>query len=347
MEENVKYILLGRTLEEIKAWTTSLGMPSYTARQLMDWIYKKRVRRFEDMSNIALKYRTLLAEKAELGLSSPSRVAVSVDGTKKYLFSTASGTDIESVYIPDKERATLCVSSQAGCKMHCAFCMTGRMGFKAQLQASEILNQILSIPESEQLTNLVFMGMGEPCDNIEAVLSCLSILTSEHAFAWSPKRITVSSIGLLPGLKRVLDESHCHIAISLHTPDVIQRREWIPAEKAWPIKTTLETLRSYDFSKQRRLSFEYIMFKDQNDGLEHAKALLILLKGLSCRINLIRFHTIPDTPFVCADEERIQQFAAFLTERGVQTTVRASRGEDIQAACGLLSTAEKIKKAKA
>ena len=338
METTEKYILLGRTLPELKEWVQSQGMPSFAAGQLMDWIYVKRARSFSEMTNLSLKHRALLEEKASLGLTEPLSVAVSRDGTKKYLFGTPAGIGVECVYIPDRERATLCVSSQVGCKMHCAFCMTGRMGFKAQLSAHEILNQVLSVPESSSLTNLVFMGMGEPCDNVEAVLRSIRLLTDERGLAWSPKRITLSSIGAMPGLQRVLEETRVQIAISLHTPDLQQRGEWVPAERIWPIRDTLDLLRGYDFSHQRRLSFEYVMFRGLNDDIAHARMLLSLLNGLNCRMNLIRFHSIPDTPFVRSEESTIQAFADYLNAKGLLTTVRASCGEDIEAACGLLST---------
>lgn len=343
MEAENRFVLLGKTQAELKTWLQENAMPGFMASQLMDWIYKKRVRSFDEMTNISLKHREFLKENATLGLAAPMACACSKDGTKKYLFATSTGIGIEAVYIPDHDRATLCVSSQVGCKMHCAFCMTGRMGYKASLAAHEILNQVLSIEDSLSLTNLVFMGMGEPCDNIEAVLRAIHTLTDEKAFAWSPKRITLSTIGLWPGLKRVLDETSVHIALSLHTPDAIQRREWIPAQKAYPVSETLQALKNYDFSHQRRLSFEYIMFDGLNDEMAHARKLLSLLNGLKCRMNLIRFHRIPDTPFSPSSEEKIQAFADFLNAKGLQTTVRASRGEDIQAACGLLSTIEKDK----
>ncbi len=343
MEAGGKFILLGKTHLELKTWLLAQGLPAFMASQLMDWIYKKRARSFGEMSNISLKHRAFLQEKASLGLRAPMSCACSKDGTKKYLFATSTGIGIEAVYIPDHDRATLCVSSQVGCKMHCAFCMTGRMGYKASLAAHEILNQVMSIEDSLSLTNLVFMGMGEPCDNIEAVLRAIKTLTDEKAFAWSPKRITLSTIGLWPGLKRVLEETSVHIAISLHTPDAIQRREWIPAQKAYPIADTLQALKAYDFAHQRRLSFEYIMFRDMNDELAHARKLLSLLNGLKCRMNLIRFHQIPDSPFLPSPEEKINAFADFLNAKGLQTTIRASRGEDIQAACGLLSTLENDK----
>ena len=342
--DSEKMILLGKTQSELRQWLQEQGLPGYMAAQLMDWIYRKRARSFDAMTNISLKHRSFLQEHASLGLTDPVATAVSKDGTRKYLFATASGTGIEAVYIPDHDRATLCVSSQVGCKMHCAFCMTGRMGYKASLAAHEILNQVLSIEDSASLTNLVFMGMGEPCDNVTEVLRAINTLTDPQGLAWSPKRITLSSIGLWPGLKRVLDETSVHIAISLHSPDAAQRLEWIPAQKAYPVANTLQALKDYDFAHQRRLSFEYIMFDGLNDTQAHARRLLSLLNGLKCRMNLIRFHRIPDSPFAPSSEANIQAFADYLNAKGLQTTVRASRGEDIQAACGLLSTLATIKK---
>jgi len=333
-----KFQILGKRPDEVRAWVLEQGMPSYAAKQLNEWIYVKRVKHFDDMTNLSKSNRALLNEKADLGFSDPVHASHSKDGTIKYLFETIQGALVESVYIPETDRATLCVSSQYGCKMGCEFCMTGRMGFKAQLSAQEILNQILSIPESETLTNIVFMGMGEPMDNIEQVLRALDILTSEDGFAWSPKRITVSTIGVHPGLLRFLNESKCHLAVSLHTPLSDQRLEWMPSEKAWPLEETIRILKNYDFSKQRRLSFEYIVFKGLNDSPAHAKSLLALLRGLDCRVNLIRFHTIPNTPFKSPDEMTVQRFADYLNAKGLKTTIRRSRGEDIQAACGLLST---------
>ena len=333
-----KFQVLGKYPEELRTWLQVQGLPGYATKQLHDWIYVKRARDFEKMTNLSKTNRMLLEERADLGFSEPVHASYSVDGTVKYLFKTQQDQLIESVYIPEDDRATLCVSSQVGCKMNCGFCMTGRMGFKAQLTAQEILNQILSIPESESLTNIVFMGMGEPLDNIDEVMRALDVLTSEDAFSWSPKRITVSSIGVHPGLLRFLEESKCHLAISLHTPFSTQRLSWMPSEKAWPMEKTIQILRNYDFSKQRRLSFEYILFKGLNDTPAHAKSLIALLRGLECRINLIRFHTIPDSPFKSTDEMTVHAFSDYLNARGLKTTIRKTRGEDIQAACGLLST---------
>lgn len=267
----------------------------------------------------------------------------SVDGTVKYLFRTPTRNFIEAVYIPDEDRATLCVSSQVGCKMNCKFCMTGKQGFTANLTANQILNQIYSIPEREKLTNLVFMGMGEPFDNLDEVLKVLEILTSEYGYGWSPKRITVSSVGLKKGLERFLNESDCHLAISMHTPIPSQRRDLMPAEKAFSITEIIDILHNYDFSKQRRLSFEYIVFKGVNDSLIYAKEIVKLLRGIECRVNLIRFHAIPDVDLEGVDMEAMTTFRDYLTQHGVFATIRASRGEDIFAACGMLSTAKQQK----
>ena len=262
-----------------------------------------------------------------------------MDGTVKYLFPTESGHCVESVFIPEGERATLCVSTQVGCRMGCRFCMTGRQGFQGNLTAKDILNQIFMLPERERLTNVVFMGQGEPMDNVDAVLKATDILTADYGFAWSPRRITVSSVGVRKGLARFLQESECHLAISLHNPFAEERREIMPAENAFSIDECLALLHTQDWSHQRRLSFEYIVFAGLNDSQRHARELVRELSQLHCRVNLIRFHTIPDTPFRGASEERMIWLRDYLTRHGVTTTIRASRGEDIMAACGLLNTA--------
>lgn len=333
-----RFQLLGKGLEEIKSWVVSQGLKPYVAIQLIDWIYLKRVHGFAGMTNLSKKTREILDKNAELYYSEPVQTSISSDGTKKYLFRTLNGSFIESVYIPESDRATLCISSQVGCKMGCEFCMTGRMGFISNLKSYEILNQILAIPETDELTNIVFMGMGEPMDNIDEVLKSLERLTSDDGFAWSPKRVTVSTIGQIQGMLRFLNESKCHLAVSLHTAIPSQRLEWMPAQKAWPESELIRILKTFDFSGQRRLSLEYIVFKGLNDTRLHADELLKLLKGLECRVNLIRFHSIPGSQFKSPDESVMQEFADYLNKKGLKTTIRRSRGEDIQAACGLLST---------
>ena len=340
MMTDIKSPLLGKTLEELNLIVSDLGMPKFTAKQIASWLYEKKVASTEEMTNLSLKNRELLSQNYEIGATPPVHEMRSVDGTVKYLFRTPENDYIEAVYIPDDDRATLCVSSQVGCKMNCKFCMTGKQGYTNSLTAAQILNQIYSIPERDTLTNVVFMGMGEPFDNLDEVLRALKILTADYGYAWSPKRITVSTVGLKKGLERFLEESDCHLAVSLHSPFPAQRRELMPAEKAFSIMEIIEILKRYDFSKQRRLSFEYIVFKGVNDSLLYAKELVKILRGLDCRINLIRFHAIPGVDLEGTDMDSMVEFRDYLTQHGVFATIRASRGEDIFAACGMLSTAK-------
>lgn len=332
--------LLGLTLAELQNVVKNLRMPGFSAKQIASWLYDKRVTSIDDMSNLSLKHRGLLKEIYEVGAEAPMDAMRSVDGTVKYLYRTGEGHFVEAVYIPEEDRATLCVSSQVGCKMNCKFCMTGKQGFAANLTSHQIINQISSLPEREKLTNVVMMGMGEPLDNLDEVLKALEVMTASYGYGWSPKRITLSSVGLRKGLKRFIEESDCHLAISLHSPVPLQRRDLMPAEKAFSITEIVELLRNYDFSKQRRLSFEYIVFKGVNDSLTYAKELLKLLRGVDCRINLIRFHAIPGVDLEGADMETMTAFRDYLTSHGLFTTIRSSRGEDIFAACGMLSTAK-------
>lgn len=340
--EVVKKSLMGLNLLELKAVAKEFGMPAFTGGQMAKWLYIQHVTTIDEMTNISKNNREKLKAAYTIGCKKHIDAQYSNDGTIKYLFPTDNGKFVETVYIPDDDRATLCVSSQIGCKMNCLFCQTGKQGFEGNLSVGDILNQIYSLPEIEKLTNIVFMGQGEPMDNYDNVLRTTQILTSDYGFAWSPKRITVSSIGVKSKLKRFLEESDCHIAISLHSPIPTERAEIMPGEKGMSIAEIVELLRNYDFSHQRRLSFEYIVFKGVNDTERHAKEIIKLLKGLDCRINLIRFHTIPNVPLHGVDDRKMEEFRNYLTKHGVFTTIRASRGEDIFAACGLLSTAKKI-----
>lgn len=337
---NDKTPLLGMTLAELKEVAKNVGLPAFAGGQIAQWIYIKHVRSIDEMTNISKAGREKLSAQYTIGCMPHLDAQYSKDGTIKYLFPTQSGKFVETVFIPENDRATLCVSSQVGCKMHCKFCMTGKQGFTASLTVNQILNQIYSIPERDTLTNVVFMGMGEPFDNLDAVLKALEILTSDYGYKWSPKRITVSTVGLRKGLQRFIEESDCHLAISLHSPVPEQRSSLMPAERAYSIVEMVDLLHNYDFSKQRRLSFEYIMFKEVNDSPVYAKELVRLLRGLDCRINLIRFHSIPNVNLEGSSMNTMIAFRDYLTEHGVFTTIRASRGEDIFAACGMLSTAK-------
>ena len=337
--------LMGMTLEELKFAASQVSLPAYAAKQMADWLYKKKIRSVDEMTNISSSKRELLSSLYDVGAAPPAEAAYSSDGTTKYLFAAGNGTHfVESVYIPSKDRATLCVSSQIGCKMNCLFCMTGKQGFSGNLTANEILNQIQSIPENEELTNIVFMGMGEPLDNPDELYKVLEILTSDYGYAWSPKRITVSTIGILPELKRFIEKDNCHLAISLHSPFHAERLSLMPIEKAYNIDNIIDLLHEYDFSHQRRISFEYIMFEKLNDTEHHAKELSRLLKGLDCRINLIKFHSIPEVNLRSSSEQQMVKFRDILNTSGITCTIRASRGEDIFAACGMLSTGKNNKK---
>ena len=356
-------ILLGKTLEELQAVAQEVGLPRFAGKQLAEWIYVRRATSFDEMTNISLKGREALKARYTIGRHAPVAEAVSKDGTKKYLFrisnsisgltSNSEAVFIESVYIPDDDRATLCVSTQAGCKMGCKFCMTGTLGFHGHLSAADILNQIFSIPDADKLTNIVYMGEGEPMDNLDNVLRSLHAMTSTWGCAWSPKRITVSSVGLLhlPNskfniqnsklLQRFIEESDCHLAISLHNPFSTERQEIMPIEKVNHLSDVIALLKQYDWSHQRRVSFEYICWGGVNDTPKHANELLRLLKGLDCRINLIRFHAGVAKDFTNSDEKQMEWMRDYLTEHGITTTIRRSRGEDILAACGMLVNALK------
>lgn len=348
--------LLGKTLSELQDVALSVGLQKFAGKQLAQWLYVQRVRSIDEMTNISLKGREALKARYTVGRHAPVREAVSVDGTRKYLFAVENQKSeienqkslnyIESVYIPEEDRATLCVSTQAGCKMGCRFCMTGTLGFHGQLPASEILNQILEIDQlaitnhQSSISNLVYMGEGEPMDNLDYVLRSLEIMTAEYGCAWSPKRITVSTVGI-PNMKRFLDESECHLAVSMHNPFAMERAAIMPAEKMMSVTEVVALLKQYDWTHQRRVSFEYICWAGQNDTIRHAKELLRLLKGLNCRINLIRFHEgveniKSDRHFPGSNEKQMEFLRDYLTQNGLTTTIRKSRGEDILAACGML-----------
>ena len=348
---NEKKTLLGLSLDEMKQLVLDLGMPAFTAGQILKWLYQQHVTTIDEMTNLSKANRERLKERYVVGAMAPIDCQRSSDGTIKYLFpvccrataTNSTGLFVETVFIPDGERATLCVSCQVGCKMNCLFCQTGKQGFEGNLTPADILNQIYALPERERLTNIVFMGQGEPMDNLDAVLRATEILTADYGYAWSPRRITVSSVGVKNKLKRFLDESECHVAISMHSPLPEQRRKLMPAEGQMSITEVVALLKQYDFSHQRRCSFEYICFGGLNDTPVYGREIVKLLQGLDCRVNLIRFHEIPSVDLPGSDEKRMEALRDYLTAHGVFTTIRASRGQDIFAACGLLSTDRKLR----
>ncbi len=336
--------LFGKTLPELSVIVRESSLPPYAAKQIAGWLYRRGAPEISGMTDLSLNTRNLLENEYETGLIPPVSVATGNDGTKKYLFNVSGSRFIETAFIPDRERATVCLSVQSGCRMGCRFCMTTRQGFQGNLTANEILNQFRSIPEHESLTNIVFMGMGEPLDNLEEVLRSLEILTSEWGYGWSPTRITVSTIGITGKTEEFLAKSKCHLAVSLHSPFDSERQSLMPAQKAHPVKEILDTIRGFEFGRQRRVSFEYIVFKGLNDTPGHVRELARILNGIRCRINLIRFHDIPGSEFSSPDQREMEAFRDSLNAKGITATIRASRGQDINAACGLLSTLEQNKK---
>ena len=330
--------LAGMTLDDLRGVTASMQMPRFVASQLAQWLYVKRVASFDEMTNISKQNRAALAERYCVGLTPPANAQHSQDGTVKYLFPVGDNKAVEAVLIPDEDRNTLCISSQKGCRMNCYFCMTGRQGWHGNLTANEIINQVLSIPESDSITNVVFMGMGEPLDNIEPVLKVIEIMTSDWGFAWSPKRVTVSTVGVKPALKQLVEQTQVHIALSVHNAIPEERQSLMPIQKLYPVKDVLEMLGKYDFAHQRRLSVEYIMWQWFNDDVPHAERLREILPNTDIRVNLIRYHMIPDAPKLrTSSDERMAMFRDYLNGHGITCTIRRSRGEDIAAACGMLA----------
>ncbi len=339
----MKETLFGKTLDELTKLTGKAGLPKFTAKQIANWLYKKDISSIEEMTNLSKKARKTLSSSYTIGLTQHVQVQTSVDGTRKYLF-PVHDKFIESAFIPEKSRNTLCVSTQIGCKMACSFCMTGKQGFQGNLSSAEILNQVQSLPEKENLTNIVYMGMGEPLDNLEEVLKSLEILTSDWGYGWSPRRITVSTIGIIPALKSYLEKSSCALAISMHSPFDEERKSLMPVQKTNPIREIIQVIKNHPAERQRKISFEYILFKGINDTQKHVDEISKQLRGLRSRVNLIRFHSIPDSKLKGLSVEEMEKFRDLLNEKGITATIRRSRGQDIAAACGLLSTKAMLKK---
>ncbi len=343
-DARVKENLFGKTTGQLAEVAAACGLPAFAADQLADWLYGKDATEFARMTNLPRAARAALAERFVIERSAPAKVTESSDGTRKYLFTAANGGFVEAAWIPDRTRSTLCLSVQVGCKMGCLFCMTGKQGFQGHLSSGEILNQYRSLPERDRVTNIVYMGMGEPLDNLDNVLDSLEVLCSEHGFGLSPTRITVSTIGLVPAMRTFLERSRCHLAVSLHTPFEEERRRLMPIENVYPLRDVLAELRASRVGGQRRVSFEYILFDGLNDTPRHAKELARTLDGIRCRVNLIPFHPIPGTPLSPSPRPAMERFESLLRERGIVTTIRQSRGQDIEAACGMLSTRELVRR---
>ena len=346
--------LLGMTRSELETVAAEAGMRPFAARQMMKWLYEKGAASLDAMTDLSKTGRENLSKHYCTGVRQWKDLQVSGDGTQKFLFTSAAGTPVETVFIPEGDRATVCVSSQSGCKMHCKFCLTGKQGFYSQLTPADILAQIYSLPQRPQVTNIVFMGQGEPFDNYDNVVKAIFLLTSPEAAAMSPKRITLSTCGLLPALKRFVNDTRCNIAISLHSPFHDERMDIMPVEKAYAIADVVDYLSGVEAfrdirggarregSHQRRLSFEYILLKGCNDTPHHVSALKALLRRLDCRVNVIPFHPYPGAAYAAPLHADATAFVDRLCACGINATLRRSRGLDISAACGMLASKTKL-----
>ncbi|HEX2921376.1 MAG TPA: 23S rRNA (adenine(2503)-C(2))-methyltransferase RlmN [Bacteroidales bacterium] len=309
------------------------GLTEDHAIKITNGLYKNS----SSLRAVPLKLRKLIDSKVSSGLYLPSSFEESLDGTKKYLFINSQGQRFESVFMPENKRNTLCVSSQSGCRMGCPFCQTGKYGFHGNLSAGDILNQLLSIPESGKITHIVFMGMGEPMDNYENVLKSCNILTSQWGRSLSPRKITVSTVGITPAINRFLKESECNLAVSLFSPFFDERSRIVPVEKKYPIGEIIGLLKGYTLRRKRRVTLSYIMIKGLNDTNQHLQELKNLLKDSDIRVNLLPYHIIAGDCNESSTPERMQIFKHELVISGISASVRKSRGVDISAACGLLA----------
>ena len=333
--------LKNMTLEEIEAFVAGLGKEKYRARQIMKWIYQQGASSFEEMTNLSKEFRAEMAKKARIGSLEIVRTETSGDTTKKILFRLEDGLLVESVLIPGAGHWTLCVSTQAGCRMGCAFCFTARSGFSRNLRPSEIVDQIVQAKfrteEGRGINNLVLMGMGEPLDNYDNVLKAIAIITSDYGLSLSTRKITLSTCGVAPGIERLGRDSAVNLAVSLNAPDDRRRSELMPINKKYPIEALIRACKSYPMPRRRRITFEYILIAGVNDSPADARLLVKTFGGLRCKFNLIAFNEFPGSPFKAPDPKAIEAFQKVLVEHHFTAVLRQSRGRDILAACGQLS----------
>ncbi|MGC1391294.1 MAG: 23S rRNA (adenine(2503)-C(2))-methyltransferase RlmN [Bacteroidales bacterium] len=333
----VKKSLCGSTADEILDLIEPLGYSRAHAVSISNSIYKKAVSDINNFEKIPIRLREKLLNIAIDGIFFPQASAVSTDKSVKYLFSTESGKEFETVYIPDKKRNTVCVSTQSGCKMGCSFCFTGRYGFRGNLTAGEIVNQIIALPQADRVTHVVFMGMGEPMDNLGNVLKACRIITAEWGLALSARNVTISTVGIMPGVDQFLKRSDCNLTLSLFSPFSEERKKMIPVENKYPVQEIINMMKNFPVKKKRRLSLAYVMIKDLNDTDYHLTELKSMLKGSEIRINLLSYHSGLNDQYCSSSGERMYLFKHNLIISGISASIRKSRGEDISAACGLLA----------
>lgn len=329
-------ILSGRLYSEIGNILEEVGFSDIPAEKVTYWLYRRKIRDFMEMDNLPKTLRAYLNDNFSPGFYEPFQSFLSDDLSKKYLFKTRSGYPVESVYLPDNKRNTICVSSQAGCRMACSFCNTGKVGFHGDLGTDEILNQVGSIQESKKLTHIVFMGMGEPLDNYKNVMKALEILTAQWGFSFSPRNITVSTIGLKPCLEEFLKSTRCNVAISIHSPFDEERDEIIPSRNKYSIEELLDLIKAYKWEKNQRVTFQYIMINGINDSRRHLNEIIRILKGTTIRVNLMSYHPPEGSTIQNSPDHLRWYFKKQLIKNGISASIRRSRGLDIGAACGLL-----------
>ena len=328
-------------LDELEDFIEGLGKKRYRARQIMKWIYHHRCTSFDEMTDLAKELRAELVCNARISSLSPVTVETAKDGTRKYLFCLEDGNQVESVLIPDESRLTLCISTQVGCAMGCRFCLTGKEGFARNLTAGEILNQVLGVAENldkkERISNVVIMGMGEPLANYENVTRAIGVMTSDLGLGFSRRRVTLSTVGLIPQMKRLFAERvKCRLAISLNASTETVRSYLMPISRRYPLRSLLETCRSLHLPPRERITFEYVLINGINDSEKDARRLLLVVRGIKCKINLIPFNECPGISFQRSKKKAVTIFQKILLEGGITTIIRESRGDDISAACGQL-----------
>jgi 23S rRNA (adenine2503-C2)-methyltransferase len=329
--------ICGLTAEEIFCLIEPSGYSLSHAIAISNSIYKHGATTFSEIKSISKNMKNYLESEAVIGTLNIIKSELSIDNTIKYLFRTETGKEFETVYIPDNKRITVCVSTQSGCRMGCYYCATGRYGFHGNLTAGEIVSQVISIPDAEKVTHVVFMGMGEPMDNLDEVLKACNILTAEWGVALSPRNVTVSTVGITPAVNEFLKRSSCNLTISLYSPFTEERKRIIPSEKLYPVIDIIDTLKSFPKKKSRRFTISYMMISNMNDTDSHLEALISLLIGSEIRVNLLPYHIVSDDQNVSASKERMQIFKHNLVISGISASIRKSRGADISAACGLLA----------
>ena len=332
--------------EELQDFVQNLGLEKYRAKQIAQWLYKKRVKSFDEMTNISKSTRKLLSENAEIDVLKLVKVEESADGTRKYLFELEDGNRIESVFIPEKDWNTLCVSTQVGCPAQCKFCLTAKDGFTRNLTAAEIVDQYIHVQrdvgEDRRISNVVFMGMGEPLLNFDNVKKAVEIMTDRNMLDLSTRKITISTVGIVPGIDRMAKEMNkVKLAVSLHATTDETREKIVPLNRRYPISEIMAALKRYPADNIRRIMIEYVMLKGVNDSVEDAKRLVKLIKGIPVKVNLIPFNPYPGALFEPSPREQIEKFQKVLWDYNIAAFIRDSRGQDISAACGMLRTKEK------